>query len=257
MNIDLENVVNTAKTAYNIGSTGYQAYQFAKPYLKGKRTSMSSNKKRKLNTGGIASTRRMEKSITDSYIRTIARKELSKGTETRVLRTYDTTGATIPSASTTNKLLTEIDEGTGADERTGTKVKVTGLFGHFRIHSSAGKDDDDIIRIVLYQYVGQNTTALDLHTDKLLTLIDPNKYSVILDKVYTMKAPIEQTAGFSRKYFTIRKSFHKGNKAGRLVTFQGVSGANTERGAIYMAICSINGTSVLRYNFNTYFKDES
>jgi len=253
MEVDIGDLVNTAKTAYSIGKVGYGLYKShrRKQNLPNKVNNMSLRgpKKRKLNRGTAA----VNKTITDNYIRSVARQAIDKGTETRYKKTHWASVA-ITNASL-NDTLTDIAEGTAFDERTGRKIRLTGLYGNILINGATGTDVDDFVRIVIYSFIGSESTPL---STTITSIIDNRRYNVIIDKIVYLPHGNDTGTGITKRRISLRKSFKKGGSLGRRVTYTGAAATDYQNGEIFICTTGlVNQAKSITYEWNTYFKDES
>lgn len=155
------------------------------------------------------------------------------------------------STTPTNTQLYTLTSGSDEDQRTGFKIRATGVYGRFMFTNG---DDTNVVRIILYQTKGNAST---LTSTGIYNALDPEQYTIFYDKHVKLQAPF--TGGTQNKEVVLRKSFkNKFNSfQGKLITYDTVSSTSSMR-PIYMLVVSdsvaISHPTILG-NLRAFYKD--
>ena len=175
-------------------------------------------------------------------VKKIVKYELAKNMETKFVTVVDS-GQRIepPGTNNTEYVLNDAFQGTGQQERIGSQMKNTGLYMRGNI-TNVG--NNNVVRMILY-IPKAPASSMKNDTYSVNTIVDTDKYTVLLDKLYTVNTQ------YPIKNFIIKKKLR--------MTTQYLNNSNNVTKNILKLYFVSNGVASnfpeLNLQTKTYFKD--
>lgn len=146
--------------------------------------------------------------------------------------------------------LNNVAVGTGAANREGHQISLTGLYGKFVV---TGADATNIVRVILYIPKDPTSSLSSVGGIGISTLIDQDRFTVMYDKYFTTTSN-----GPNQKVFTIARKWNKGSRKGIQTQFYGGASTDFAKNRLKLYVVGDSGAvsdPSLTGNIRCYFKD--